>query len=222
MDYKYFLSTLTEHERLKAPKNIFSEGSFSLLMEGRRVSVVGSRKASLEGLKRCEIVCRELVNNAITVVSGLAAGIDTMAHETAIKQGGKTIAVLGTPLSKAYPASNKDLLNYIKQYHLAISQFSENERVYPGNFPTRNKTMALISDATIIVEASENSGTKHQGWEALRLGRELFIMESVVSNSSLTWPKKMLEYGATVLTRNNIQSLLDHLHSNRLDLEPSW
>ena len=75
----------------------------------------------------------------------------------------------------------------------------------------RNRTMALLTDATVIVEASEKSGTLHQGWEALRLGRLLLLMESVANNPGLSWPKEMISYGAQVLTRNNLSAVLENL-----------
>ena len=75
----------------------------------------------------------------------------------------------------------------------------------------RNRTMALLSDATVIVEAGEKSGTLHQGWEALRLGRLLFLMESVAANPKLTWTKEMIHYGAQVLARENLENALDNL-----------
>ncbi|MFB5600566.1 MAG: DNA-processing protein DprA [Nitrososphaeraceae archaeon] len=83
--------------------------------------------------------------------------------------------------------------------HLAISQFHSNHRTTPKDFVIRNRTMALISDATIIVEAGETSGSLHQGWEALRLGRSLFIWKSIFNKTQLTWPEKMLKYGAIEL-----------------------
>ena len=142
------------------------------------------------------------------IISGLAEGIDTVAHRTAIEEGGRTIAVLGTPLSKAYPATNAGLLEEIKRDHLAISQFPEG---YPGkseNFPRRNRTMALICDATIVIEASEKSGTRHQGWEAIRLGRDLYLLENVATNPNLTWPKQLIEYGAQILRREDLPDIL--------------
>lgn len=164
-------------EEKNAPDVLYTAGDTSLLKEGSRVAIVGSRKATPAGIKRAQAVARALVQQGIVVVSGLAEGIDTAAHQTAIDEGGRTIAVLGTPLSKAYPAKNSGLLEEIKRNHLAISQFSEG---YPGrseNFPRRNRTMALICDATIIIEASEKSGTRNQGWEAIRLGRDSQVVE---------------------------------------------
>jgi len=94
---------------------------------------------------------------------------------------------------------------------LVVSQFPSGQRVQPKNFPMRNRTMALLSDATVIIEAGEKSGTLHQGWEALRLGRLLFLLESVVENASLSWPSEMIRYGAQVLSRDNLELVLDEM-----------
>jgi len=202
------LGDLNEFEQKHAPKELFVEGDRSLLNTGIRVSVVGSRKPTEAGIKRAKMFTSALVRHEIVVVSGLAEGIDTVAHETAIREGGKTIAVLGTPLDKAFPAKNADLLDTIKRDHLAVSQFPVGYPSKKDNFPRRNRTMALVSDATVIVEASEKSGTRHQGWEALRLGRLVFIMENVASNPDLTWPEEMIAYGAQVLTREDMPEVL--------------
>ncbi|WP_024772915.1 DNA-processing protein DprA [Aquimarina macrocephali] len=209
--YNEYRSHLTEIELKNSPEELYFEGNFCLIYEGQRVSVVGSRKVSPEGKVRAKIITKKLVEKSITVVSGLAEGVDTIAHTTAIEQGGKTISVLGTPLDKVYPKENKDLLERIKKEHLAISQFPINYPSRPANFPIRNRTMALISDATIIIEASEKSGTRHQGWEALRLGRTVLILENIAMDKSLKWPSEMIEYGAQVLTRENFDDILDNL-----------
>lgn len=94
---------------------------------------------------------------------------------------------------------------------MLISQFPSGYPTTPKNFPMRNRTMALISDATIIIEASEKSGTMHQGWEALRLGRSLYILENIISEHNISWAKEMLQYGAEILTPGNIQDILEEL-----------
>ena len=101
-------------------------------------------------------------------------------------------------------------MNEIKKHHLAISQFPIGAKVYPSNFPARNKTMALISDATIIIEASEKSGTQHQAWEAIRLGRQVFILENILQ-ANIGWAIKALEYGAVVLNKDNFGNILDSI-----------
>lgn len=145
------------------------------------------------------------------MVSGLAEGIDTAVHTASIEMVGKTVAVIGTPLNQNYPRQNSALQEDIAREHLLISQFSNHTTSMPKNFILRNKTMALISDATVIVEAGEKSGTIHQGWEAIRLGRPLFLMESLANNPHMSWPKELIKYGAEVLTKNLLDQFFDML-----------
>ncbi|WP_407494469.1 DNA-processing protein DprA [Elizabethkingia anophelis] len=207
--FQEYYSKLTRVEKKNSPKELFFIGDFSLLESERRIAVVGSRKVSAMGIRRAEFVTKFLVERKIVVVSGLAEGIDTTAHTAGIVNGGKTIAVIGTPLNISFPASNKGLQDIIGKEHLLISQFKENTAVSPKNFPIRNRTMAMISDATIIIEASENSGTRHQGWEALRLGRNLYIMEKIIKDKKVTWAREMLDYGAQILTKENYKDIID-------------
>ena len=198
-------------KKKNSPKELYFKGNFSLLSKGRRVSVVGSRNISDLGIRRTKKIVKFLVDSNITVVSGLAQGVDAFAHSTAMDNNGNTIAVIGTPLDKYYPKENKHIQDRIAAEQLLLSQFPEGYPVSPKNFPIRNRTMALISDATIIIEASEKSGTKHQGWEALRLGRNLFIMENIIKDGKVTWAKEMLDYGAEILTNKNYENLIDEI-----------
>jgi len=193
------LRPLNEVERRNAPEELFLEGDVALLKSAPRVAVVGSRKASGDGLRRARRLSRLLVAEGVTVVSGLATGIDTVAHETAIRSGGRTIAVLGTPLDVFHPKSNRRLQEVIGREHLLVSQFPSGHPILRSNFPRRNRTMALLCDASVIVEAGDSSGSLSQGWEALRLGRPLFLLKSLVDREDLEWPREMLQYGAEVL-----------------------
>ena len=202
------LGALNELEVKFATAQLYCAGDVSLLRRGPRVAVVGSRRASPEGLRRAAALARALVNHQMVVVSGLAEGIDTAAHTAAIEAGGSTIAVIGTPLDVVYPKGNAALQARIAREHLVVSEFAEGAAVQPRNFPIRNRTMALLTDATVIVEAGESSGTRHQGWEALRLGRQLFLLESVAKDPALSWPAEMIRYGAQVLSRENLEASL--------------
>ena len=128
----------------------------------------------------------------MVVVSGLALGIDTAALASAIQHHGRVAAVIGTPLSKAYPAENGPLQERIWREHVLLTPFAEGETVFRSNFPKRNRVMAAVSDATVIVEASDTSGTLHQAAECQRLGRWLFIMRSVAEDRALKWPASFL------------------------------
>jgi DNA processing protein len=162
------------------------------LLRAPCVSIVGTREVSEEGYLRARRLARELVAAGVTVVSGLAKGVDTAAHRGAIDHGGRTAAVIGTPLDKAYPAENSELQETIYREHLLISPFAQGEATFKANFPKRNRVMAALSDATVIVEASDTSGTLHQAAECQRLKRWLFIMQSVASDPLLTWPRKFI------------------------------
>jgi DNA processing protein len=207
----HLLGVLNDVERKHAPDILYFRGDPSLLQKGPRVAIVGSRQSSPEGLRRAAKLTRALVSQGVVIVSGLAEGIDTAAHLAAIESGGRTIAVLGTPLDKPYPASNRDLFERIAADDLIVSQFATSVPVQPKNFPIRNRTMALIAHATIIVEAGEKSGTLHQAWEALRLGRPLFLLESIIKRSDLRWPAEVRKYGAQVLSDSSFEDLVEQL-----------
>jgi DNA processing protein len=201
------LGPLNDVEERNAPERLYLLGDESLLSHVPRVSIVGSRKADNRALERARTYAVNLATEGVVIVSGLAEGIDAAAHEATLSVGGRTIAVLGTGLDRAYPSKNRDLQARIAREHLLVSQFPMGSPVQRKNFPMRNRTMALLTDATIIVEASESSGTLHQGWEALRLGRLLFIDESVASRELLRWPTEMIGYGAQVLSMENLPQL---------------
>jgi len=158
------------------------------------VAIVGARDASTAGILRAQRLTRELVAAGVTIVSGLALGIDRAAHTTAIDCGGNTVGVIGTPLDKAYPAENAALQEKIHKTQLLISQFAIGTKTYQSSFPLRNRLMATLSDATVVIEASDTSGSLHQAAECTKLGRWLFIAKSVVDDERLNWPKKFLKY----------------------------
>lgn len=172
------------------------------LVETRSVAVVGTRHPSPEGLKRTSKVVKQLVADKFTIVSGLARGIDTAAHATAVEGGGSTIAVIGTPISETYPRENADLQKRLAKDFLVISQvpvYRYSKQDYRRNrvfFPERNKTMSALTDATVIVEAGQTSGTLIQARAALRQGRKLFILDSCFQNPTLTWPHNLEARGA--------------------------
>ena len=190
------------------------------LVASRSVAVVGSRKASGDGLSRTRRLVRELVNDNFTVVSGLAAGVDRAAHETAIEHGGRTIAVIGTPLSHVYPKEHALLQHRIAQQFLLVSPVPVTRyesQTYRGNrlfFPERNVVMSALTEATIIVEAGETSGTLIQARAALQQGRKLFILDSCFRDPRLTWPARLAAKGAIrVAEYDDIQQVLsESLH----------
>ncbi|MDE0527311.1 MAG: DNA-processing protein DprA [Truepera sp.] len=149
------------------PKQLFTAGDCNLFKLRPRISVIGSRSPSPEGLKAARAIAQAIVKHGGVVVSGLAKGIDTAAHLATISAGGKTIAVIGTGLDITYPKENAGLQKRLMDKHLVATQFPEGTPPKSRNFPMRNRTMALLSNGSIIVEAGAKSGTQHQGWEAI-------------------------------------------------------
>lgn len=172
------------------------------LIHTKSIAVVGTRNPSDNGIRRAKMLSHQLVKKGYTVASGLAKGIDRVAHLSAIASGGKTIAVLGTPITENYPKENSKLQEFISRHHLLISQVPfvryshepfNNKRIY---FPERNKLMSALSEATVIVEAGETSGTLVQARAAIEQGRKVYILDSNFNNPKLTWPHRFLEKGA--------------------------
>ena len=172
------------------------------LVESPSVAVVGTRRPTREGVARARRLARELADDGFTVVSGLAAGIDRAAHEAALERNGRTIAVIGTPLSRAYPRAHAALQKHIAAHFLVVSQVpvkryeAQDHRLNRFFFPERNATMSALTEATVIVEAGETSGTLIQARAAVRQGRKLFILDSCFLDPKLTWPEKFAAQGA--------------------------
>lgn len=201
-------------ELQNAPEKVFISGDTTILRNHLSIAIIGSRQPTKNGIHRARFLVKQVVKRGGTVVSGLATGIDTAVHHAAIEMGGSTVAVIATPLDKIYPRNNKILQECIARDHLLISQFPRDSLIKPYNFIMRNKTMALVSDATVIIEAGNKSGTIHQAWEAIRLGRPLFILESLANNPNISWPKELIKYGAEVLTRDLLDKFFDMLPAN--------
>jgi DNA processing protein len=195
---------------------LYFQGNWDLTAS-RCVAIVGTRTPSEDGLRRTAKLSRLFTENGFTVVSGLAQGVDTAAHTAAIEAGGRTIAVLGTPITSCYPPANIDLQKRVADQFLVISQVPivRYSRQGPqGNrlfFPERNATMSALTEATVIVEAGNTSGTLIQARHALHQRRKLFILESCFGNPQLTWPAKFLERGAFRITE--FEEIKAHLAS---------
>lgn len=181
----------------------------------RGVAIVGTRHPSENGLRRARNLVKLLIKDNFTIYSGLAEGIDTMAHQSALRYSGRTVAVIGTPINEYYPKNNKELQLKIAKEHLLISQvpfFKYEMQDYRMNrlfFPERNKTMSALAEATIIIEAGDTSGSLIQAKAALQQRRKLFILQSCFENPSIKWPEKFEKIGAIrVRTYDDIQKVL--------------
>jgi DNA processing protein len=184
---------------------LYFQGTWDLV-NTRCVAIVGTRKPGDQGKLRAAKLARLLVADGFTIVSGLARGIDTIAHTTAMAGGGFTIAVLGTPITESYPPENRALQREIADAHLVISQVpivryaQQHFRGKSHFFPERNATISALTEATIIVEAGETSGTLVQARHALKQKRKLFILDSCFQNPALRWPHAFEKQGAIRVT----------------------
>ncbi len=160
------------------PPVLFHRGTLAAGEIG--MSVVGSRAASPRGLEIARAVARGLVDRDITVVSGLAEGIDTAAHAATLEAGGRTVAVIGTGITRSYPASNRELQERIAKVGLVLSQFWPDAAPTKQTFPMRNAVMSGYGQATIVVEAGEHSGARIQARQAVAHGRPVILTDLVV------------------------------------------
>ncbi len=159
----------------------------------RAVAVVGSREMSARGRKLTEEFVKELVKNNITIVSGLARGIDTVAHETALKYGGRTIAVIGSGLDIIYPPENKNLAEQISKNGAVVSGFPEGTEPLPKNFLARNQLIVKLSQAVLVIEGKRRSGTISTANHAANEDTEVFA----IAGSEAT--DYLIENGATAV-----------------------
>jgi DNA processing protein len=185
-------------------------------LKTRRVAIVGTRNPSSEGLAITDEIATKLVKDDFTIVSGLAAGIDTQAHTSAIAASGRTIAVLGTPLNRVYPKENNMLQEKIANEHLLISQVPfyrysiQDYRINKHFFVERNKTMSALTEATLIIEAGQTSGSLTQAIAAQYQKRKLFIWDTCFRNKDITWPQEFADKGA--IRVGSYEELIGHLN----------
>ena len=191
-----------------AQQLLFVRGRVDVL-ELPAIAIVGAREASDAGRARARKLARLLAQCGIAVASGLARGIDTAAHRGALDAGGITFAVIGTPLTRCYPSENAELQRRIGEVGAVVSQFAPSAKTRPSCFPMRNATMSGLTLGTLVVEASENSGSLIQARKALEQGRRLFIPRSVFYDATLTWPRRLVRQGAIVFA--TIDELTNHL-----------
>lgn len=190
-----FLSVLDKEfpQRLldivETPPFLFAQGAVE--PDDAGLSVVGSRKASPRGLEMATNTAKFLVGEGLTVISGLAAGIDAAAHTAALGEGGRTVALIGTGSLRTYPAENRELHELIIDNGLVLSQFWPDAPVQKQNFLMRNALMSGYGLATIVVEAGEKSGARAQTRMAVEHGRPVILTDLVVARNE--WARALTE-----------------------------
>jgi DNA processing protein len=163
------------------PPFLFYRGDFRE-DDTRSVAVVGTRKPSDPGVDRAARMSRLLAERGVTVISGLARGIDTAAHRAALAVRARTIAVLGTGITQCYPAENRDLAEEITASGALVSQFWPTRPPGKDTFPRRNVVTSGLSQGTVVVEASSTSGAKMQARLAIEHGKKVFLLRSLVAS----------------------------------------
>jgi DNA processing protein len=191
------------------PPFLFYRGE---LREGdaRAVAVVGTRQSSPQGLRRAGEMARLLTEHDVTVLSGLARGIDTSAHRATVEAGGRTIAVLGSGIRRIYPAENEELACEIIENGAVVSQFWPDTAPTRFTFPRRNVTMSGMGQGTVVIEASETSGAKMQARYALQHGKRVWLLRSLVAERD--WAREYV-HGRGAKEVESVDEIVNDLRS---------
>lgn len=194
------------------PSLLYYKGALSL-DEEFTIGVVGTRKISSYGKQITPQIASDLVKNGFTIISGLALGVDALAHKTTVDCGGKTIAVLGSGIDEQsiYPTQNRYLASeIIKNGGAVISEYPVGTLALPGNFPFRNRIISGLSLGTLVIEAAEESGALITAKYALDQNREVFAIPGSIFNPTSLGPNKLIKMGARVVT--SINDILETLN----------
>lgn len=204
-------------EKLKyfddAPSILFHRGDIKRLNDNINVSIVGARKCSYYGENVAELISKELASNNINVISGMARGIDTIAHSNALKNLGFTCAVLGCGIDVVYPKENNKLYEQIVNKGCIISEFPPGTPPYAFNFPIRNRIISALSKVIIVVEADLKSGTLITANFALNQGKDIMAVPGQVFSNASRGTNKLIKDGAFPFTE--IEDLFELLGIER-------
>lgn len=206
----YPLNLRLVHDR---PPILFVRGAF-VPADTRAVAIVGTREPSDAGRSAAIRLAKELAERGVTIVSGLAAGIDSAAHAGAINAGGRTIAVLGQGIMPAISGDRGALARTIVRCGAVVSQFWPDQKPTSWTYPLRNRTTSGLSLATIVVEAGPTSGAKLQALDALNHGRRVFLLDRLVTHQE--WARELATNPA-VTVLSDIDQILHAIDADLLD-----
>ena len=177
------------------------------------IAIVGSRKATSYGKWACAKFTKELVDMGVTIISGLASGIDAVAHKTALDNGGKTIGVLGNGIDVIYPKSNRSLYAEMEKENSIITEFPFGTQPLAFNFPQRNRIIAGISKGVIVIEAQEKSGSLITAHQALDQGKDIFALPGNINSIFSSGTNKLIKDGAKPLL--TIDDIIEEVYELR-------
>jgi len=180
------------------PEQLYVRGSFAA-EDALGVAIVGSRAATSYGLAVAERLAADLAARGVTVVSGLARGIDSAAHRGALRVGGRTIAVLGSGVDVIYPPENRRLASEIASHGAVVSQFEPGTRPLAGHFPARNRVIAGLALAVVVVEAAEKSGSLITAGLAGEMGREVMAVPGLLTSAQSVGAHRLIQDGAALI-----------------------
>ncbi|HUC90332.1 MAG TPA: DNA-processing protein DprA [Patescibacteria group bacterium] len=202
--------TLTQHlipaklrQIPQPPNQLFILGNnLDKLLSQPCVTIVGSRKVTTYGKAVTTQLTRELAKAGVTIISGLALGVDSIAHQAALDVGGSTVAVLPSGLDYIYPASHRGLARQIKEQGGAlVTEYNTNTPIYPVNFIRRNRITSGLGDALLITEATEKSGTLHTARFALEQGKDVFAVPGNITSPTSNGTNNLIKSGAALVTK---------------------
>ncbi|KZE65859.1 hypothetical protein AWM68_05625 [Fictibacillus phosphorivorans] len=199
-DYPHHLKTIYD-----PPWVLYGKGDWSTLNQDKMISVVGTRNPSKQGKQALQKILEPLVKNNWVVISGLAKGIDTFAHELCVLNQSKTAAVLGSGILQIYPKVNKELANQISLQGIVLSEFSPNVTPKRWHFPLRNRIISGLSKATLVAEARTKSGSLITADQALEQGRDVFAIPGSILEECANGTNFLIQNGAKlVITADDI------------------
>lgn len=205
--YPKSLLAISDH-----PPYLYVKGS--LHEEEPAIAIVGSRRASTYGLTTAERLARELSAHGMVIVSGMARGIDTAAHHGALKEGGRSIGILGCGIDVIYPKENARLFAGMTERGALVSEFPMGTEPRPENFPRRNRIISGISRGVLVVEASENSGSLITAQYALEQGREVFAVPGNINYGNSRGSNNLIKQGAKLVER--VEDILEEMPHGKM------
>lgn len=198
-----------------APLVLFYKGNINLLKNEHKAGVVGTRHPDRDGIKICEDLCTALAQNDVTLISGLAQGMDSIAHRCALNEGADTIAFIGTSCDRYYPAANRTLQKEIEQKGCVISEYYMTQQTYSSAFLERNRLIAAAGNALCVVQAKSKSGTLSTAKKAQEYSKQLFSVPGSILNPMHDGTNRLIQDGAYPLL--NADDVLLYLGINSED-----